>query len=171
MGKYDNFSFRFYFGSVLGCPTELIDFVETVTSQMNQFALSVPEILMQHMDFNTEDWFTIKDGMNRLPFAMSYFLGHKNVTYRERVAGIRNTDGRKATITAIGYNGRIDAAFNKAILAIPPAALKIMVDRPRWGVPKEMANRSAHFEARYKMGLHFKTRFWERVTPRPTQGG
>jgi monoamine oxidase len=124
---------------------------------------------MQHMDFNTEDWFTIKDGMNRLPFAMSYLLGHKNVTYGARVTGIRNTDGGKVTIT--GYNGRIDAAFDKAILAIPPAALKIMVDRPRWGVPKEMAIRSVHFEAQYKMGLRFKTRFWERVTPRPTRGG
>jgi hypothetical protein len=33
VGKYDNFSFRFYLGSVLGWPTELIDFVETVPDE------------------------------------------------------------------------------------------------------------------------------------------
>ncbi|KAI9465780.1 hypothetical protein BJY52DRAFT_1220524 [Lactarius psammicola] len=168
---YDNFSFRYYLVSVLGWPTSVIDFVETVTSQTNQFALSVPEMVMQNMDFNTKDWFTIKYGMSRLPSAMSYLLGYQNITYGARVTGVRNEDGGKVTITGIGYNGRIEAKFDKVILAIPPAALKMIADRPRWGIPKELAIRSMHFEALYKMGLRFKTRFWERVAPKSTQGG
>jgi monoamine oxidase len=166
--KYDNFSFRFYLVSVLDWPTSVIDFVETVTSQTNQFALSVPEMVMQNMDFDTEDWFTIKRGMSRLPSAMSYLLGYKNITYGARVTGVRNEKNGKVTIAAIGYNGRVEAEFDRVILAIPPAALKMIADRPLWSIPKELAIRTMHFEALYKMGLRFKTRFWERVAPRAT---
>ncbi|KAI0300499.1 flavin-containing amine oxidoreductase-domain containing protein [Multifurca ochricompacta] len=169
--NWDNFSFRFYLVDVLRWPTSVIDFVETVTSQTNQFALSVPEMVMQNMDFDTKTWSTIKHGMSRLPSAMSYLVGYKNITYGARVTGIKNTDVGKVTITAIGYNGRIDATFDKVILAIPPAALKMIADRPRWSIPKEVAIRSMHFEALYKMGLRFKTRFWERVAPKSTRGG
>lgn len=169
--KFDNYSFRYYLVDVMGWPTEVIDFVETVTSQTNQFALSVPEMVMQNMDFATEKWFTIKYGMNRLPAAMSWLLGEDNITYGARVTGVQNTDDGGVTITAMGNNGRIDATFDKVILAIPPAALKMIADRPRWGTDKELAIRSIHFEALYKMGLRFKTRFWERVKPRQTYGG
>ena len=169
--EFDNFSFRYYLVSVLGWPTSVIDFVETVTSQTNQFALSVPEMIMQNMDFNTEHWFTIKRGMSRLPSALSYLLGYQNITYGARVTGVRNEDDGKVSITGIGYNGTIRATFDRVILAIPPVALKMIADRPRWSIPKELAIRSMHFEALYKMGLRFKTRFWERVAPKPTQGG
>ncbi|KAH9177715.1 flavin-containing amine oxidoreductase-domain containing protein [Lactarius sanguifluus] len=169
--RYDNFSFRFYLVSVLGWPTCVIDFVETVISQTNQFALSVPEMVMRNMEFNTEDWFTIEHGMSRLPSAMSYLLGYRNITYGARVTGVRNEDNGKVAITAVGYNGRIEAKFDRVILAIPPAALKMIADRPRWSIPKELAIRSMHFEALYKMGLRFKTRFWERVGLKSMQGG
>ena len=168
--KFDNYSFRYYLVDVMKWPTEVIDFVETVTSQTNQFALSVPEMVMQNMDFATEKWYTIKYGMNRLPAALSWLLGENNITYGARVTGVQNTDG-KVTITANGNNGRIEATFDKVILAIPPAALKMIADRPRWGTDKEVAIRSIHFESLYKMGLRFKTRFWERVKPKPTFGG
>ena len=169
--KWDNFSFRYYLVDVLKWPTEVIDFVETVASQTNQFALSVPEMVMQNMDFDTKKWSTIKNGMSRLPSAMSYLLGYKNITYGARVTGVKNLEGGKVAIIATGYNGRIEVEFDKVILAIPPAALKMIADRPRWGIPKELAIRSMHFEALFKMGLRFETRFWERVAPRSTEGG
>ena len=171
VNNFDNFSFRFYLASVLKWPTSVIDFVETVTSQTNQFALSVPEMVMQNMDFNTERWSTIEYGMSRLPSAMTYLLGYKNITYGARVTGVRDTEDGKVTIVATGHNGTIEAKFDKVILAIPPAALKMIADRPRWNIHKELAIRSMHFEALFKMGLRFKTRFWERVPDDPTLGG
>ena len=54
--------------------------------------------------------------------------------------------------------------FDKVVLAIPPAALKMIVSRPHWSPQKEMAIRSTHFEALYKMGLRFKYRFWEEIS-------
>src|SRR6266404_7665169 len=41
----------------------------------------------------------------------------------------------------------------------------------RWSIPKELAIRSMHFEALYKVCLRFKTRFWKRVALRSTQSG
>ena len=169
--KYDNFSFRFYLVSVHNWPTSVIDFVEAVTSQSNQFALSVPEMMMQSMDFNTENWFTIEHGMSRLPSTMSYLFGYQNITYGARVTGVHYAKNGGVDIIATGFNGTITVNFDKVILAIPPAALKMIADRPRWSVPKELAIRSMHSEALYKMGLRFKTRFWERVTAESTQGG
>ena len=171
--EFDNFSFRYYLVDACQWPTEVIDFVETVTSQTNQFALSVPEMVMQNMDFDTKEWSTIEGGMNRLPLAMAYLFGNQNVTYGARVTGVKNLDNGKVAIIANGYNGCIAPEFDKVILAIPPAALNMIADRPRWSTRKELAIRSMHFEALFKMGLRFKTRFWERVVadPGPTKGG
>ena len=170
---FDNFSFRNYLADACHWPTSVIDFVETVTSQTNQFALCVPEIVMHELDFSTEEWSTIEGGMSRLPLAMSYLLGYQNITYGARVTGVKELKNGKVAIIANGYNGCIAPEFDKVILAIPPAALKMIVDRPRWCTPKELAIRSMHFEALFKMGLQFKTRFWERVVahPGPTKGG
>ncbi len=117
--KFDHYSFRFYLTSILGWPTEVVDFLETVISQTNQFALSVTEIIMEFIDFSTKEWFT----------------------------------------------------FDKVIMAIPPPALRMITNRPAWSEKKELAIRSMHFESLYKMGLRFKTRFWERVGPASCRGG
>lgn len=174
--EFDHFTFRFYCKSVMGWPDIVIDFVETVMSQTNQFSLSVPELIMQSMDFDEKHWKTIDGGMSRLPQAMASLVGYKNITFGARVTGLRmvvekKSGRRKACITATGYNGILSANFDRVVFAIPPAALRMIVNRPRWGVEKEMAIRSMHFEALYKMGLRFKTRFWERVEPIPSVGG
>lgn len=171
--QFDAFTFRHYCSSVMGWSDSLIDFVETLTSQTNQFNLSVPELVMQSLDFGVQDWKTIQGGMSRLPEAMAHLVGLENITYGARVTGIKRwgVRGHKATITATGYNGTLEVAFDRVVLAIPPAALRMIADRPRWGLKKEIAIRALHFEPLYKMGLRFKTRFWEHVTPRPSLGG
>jgi monoamine oxidase len=165
---YDNYSFRFYLTSVIGWPTDVIDFIETVTSQTNQFSLSVTEIVMEYIDFSTEEWSTIAHGMSRLPLAMAHLIGYENITLNARVTGIRNKqDGR----VAILINGITETTFDQVIMAIPPPALKMIADRPAWSGKKELAIRSMHFESLFKMGLRFKTRFWERVGSIPCNGG
>ncbi|OTA99929.1 hypothetical protein M426DRAFT_15985 [Hypoxylon sp. CI-4A] len=168
---YDNFTFRFYCTAVMNWPSEVVDFVETVTSQTNQFSLSVPELVMQHMDFGETSWKTIDEGMSRLPQAMAHLIGLANITFGARVVGLENIDDHHVRVTTSGYNGLLTATFDRVVLAIPPAALRMIADRPRWSAEKEMAIRSMHFEALYKMGMRFKTRFWEHVTPGPSNGG
>lgn len=170
---FDSFSFLFYLISIMGCPTTVIDFVETAASQTNQIwqiALSVTEIVIQNMDFNTGNWYTIKYGMNRPPYALSWLFGYENITYGARgVTEIQNINN-KVRCWKQWENPRIEATFDKVILAIPPAALKMIADRQLWQVLKEGAIRSIHFEALFKMGPGLD-RFWERVTPSPTAGG
>ncbi|CAL1709682.1 unnamed protein product [Somion occarium] len=161
--RFDHMSFRFYLQVEVGWPAKVIDFVETVTSQTNQFTLSVTELVMQHMDFGTKEWYTIERGMDRLPEAMAHVVGLDNITFGARVSGIRSVNG-VVHIVAKGYDQNIEADFDKVLLAVPPAALKMISDRPRWGIEKEMAIRSLHFEPLYKMGMLFRTRFWEKHT-------
>jgi len=170
--KWDDYSFRMYLKNVVGYPTPVVDFLETITSQTNQFAISVPELVMQCLDFGETKWKTIDKGMSRLPLAMAELIGHDKITYGARVTAIvpgGANDG--ITITATGYNGQLEVLCSKVVFAIPPAALKMLIARPRWTPCKEMAIRSIHFEALYKMGLRFKRRFWEQVQPSPSNGG
>ena len=169
--EFDDFSFRFYLSSILGWPTEVIDFVETVVSQTNQFSLSVTEIVMEYMDFSTKEWSTIANGMSRLPLAMAHLVGNENITLNARVTGIRNEANGKVTLSIAGCNGPAQFTFDKVIMAIPPSALKMISDRPAWSERKECAIRSMHFESLYKMGLRFRTRFWERVGSMACRGG
>jgi monoamine oxidase len=169
--EFDHYSFRFYLTSILGWPTEVIDFIETVTSQTNQFSLSVTEIIMEYIDFSTKEWSTIARGMSRLPLAMAHLIGHKNITFNARVTGIRNKDDGRVSLSISGRNASVDVTFDKVIIAIPPPALRMISNRPAWSGRKELAIRSMHFESLYKMGLRFKTRFWERVGPVPCRGG
>jgi monoamine oxidase len=169
--EFDNYSFRFYLSSVLGWPTDVIDFLETVASQTNQFSLSVTEIVMEYVDFSTKEWSTIAQGMSRLPLAMAHLVGDKNITFDARVKGIRNQENGKVTLSIAHRNATVEATFDKVIMAIPPPALKMITNRPAWSERKECAIRSMHFESLYKMGLRFRTRFWERVGQMTCRGG
>lgn len=51
---YDNMSFRSYLQTVIEWPDQVIEFVETLCSQTNQYDLSFPEIIMQNLDFGTK---------------------------------------------------------------------------------------------------------------------
>jgi len=169
--EFDHYSFSFYLTSILGWPTEVVDFLETVTSQTNQFALSVTEIIMEYIDFNTKEWSTIAHGMSRLPLAMAHLVGYKNITFNARITGVRNKDDGRVAVSIFGQNATVDVTFDKVIMAIPPPALRMIGNRPRWSEKKELAIRSMHFESLFKMGLRFKTRFWERVGLVPCRGG
>jgi monoamine oxidase len=169
--EFDNYSFRFYLSSILGWPTDVIDFVETVTSQTNQFSLSVTEIVMEYIDFSTKEWSTIAHGMSRLPLAMAHLVENQNITLNARVTGIRNERNGKVTLSVAHCNTIVEATFDKVIMAIPPPALKMITNRPLWSERKECAIRSMHFQSLYKMGLRFKTRFWERVGHMTCRGG
>lgn len=161
--RFDHMSFRYYLQAQAGWPASVIDFVETVTSQTNQFTLSTTELVMQNMDFDTKEWYTIDRGMDRLPEAMAHLVGLENITFDARVTAIRER-GNSVQIVAKGYDRIMEADFDKIILAIPPAALKMINDRPKWSIEKEVAIRSMHFEPLYKMGMLFRTRFWESHT-------
>lgn len=167
ISQYDVISFRAYLHLVAGWPHEVIDFVELMTSQTNQFDLSFIEIIMQNLDFNTQNWATVQGGMSRLVQSAVRLVGLENIHTNARVHQIVERQDGKVTLRTTGPPG---GTFDKVILAIPPAALHRIHDRPTWSFMKEQAIRSMHFEPLYKLGIHFRTRFWEK-TPSPCFGG
>lgn len=168
--RLDKVPFRSYL-EALAWPQSVIDFTETMCSQSNQFALSFSELIMQNLDFDTKQWFTLEEGMDRLPQALAGVVGMDNITFGARVQKIEQTsDGTGVTICADTPRGRVEQTFDKIILAIPPSALRMIPERPHWDYRKEQAIRAMFYEALYKIGLRFKTRFWEHVQP-PSLGG
>ena len=167
--KYDEYSFRTYLRFVCGWPHEVIEFVELMASQTNQYDLSFTEIIMQNLDFDTKDWTTIDGGMSRLTQGAANLIGRTNIHLNSPVTSIlEHSDGR-ITLTTSGPVTRSNT-FDKVILAIPPAALHTIRERPTWSFMKEQSIRGSHYEPLYKIGLHFRTRFWEHST-RPSFGG
>ncbi|KAI5839380.1 hypothetical protein DFP73DRAFT_587539 [Morchella snyderi] len=162
--KYDKSSFRSYLKKK-GWDDSVIGFVETMCSETNQFTLSFPEMIMQNLDFETPSdmWQTLDGGMDTLPQGLAGVVGLKNITFGARVQAIEDVDG-KVLIRAETAGRRVEELFNKVILAIPPSAVRMIPKRPRWSSPKEEAILSIYFEPLYKMGLRFKTRFWEKVS-------
>ncbi|TFY66499.1 hypothetical protein EVG20_g4593 [Dentipellis fragilis] len=154
-------SFRSWISATRGWPDAFADFVEVVMFGSNAFSLSCAEIIVRYMNLMlAADWRTVKGGMGCLAEAMAMLVGWSNITMSARVTGVENGPD-KAVVTAEGYNGSIRGTFDKVLLAIPPTALEKLVERPRWMPDKETALRAINLEPAYKMGLHFKTRWWD----------
>lgn len=105
--------------------------------------------------------------MDRLPRACADVIGADRITLGAAVHEMEQlADGRVAVHHGAAGEPEV---FDRVIAAIPPAALR-MIRTPRWPVTKEHAIRALHFEPLYKIGMRFRTRFWERVT-NPSRGG
>jgi monoamine oxidase len=165
--KYDNYSLFTYLTEIAGWPIEKVNYVEVMTSATNQFHNSFTELVIQSMDFSGADWKTIADGMDRLPNGCAGVLGREHISMGAAVRIIENLpDGRVAIHHSASATPTV---FDKVIMAVPPAALR-MIETPQWPVTKMQAIRSMHFEPLYKIGMRFRTRFWEKVA-RPSLGG
>jgi hypothetical protein len=168
--KWDKVSFRSYLETEAKWPESVIYFVEIVCSQANQYALSFPEMIMQNLDFGEKKWFSIANGMDRLSEAAAEAVGLDNISYGAQVYRIDETE-EGISVWTDGARGVVKhAGYDRVLLAIPPSAVRMITERPRWSSEKEQAIRAMHFEPLYKIGLRFKTRFWERGE-RPSLGG
>jgi monoamine oxidase len=165
--QYDNYSLYTYLTEIEGWSMEKVNYVEVMNSASNQFQSSFTEMVIESMDFSGAKWSTIANGMDRLPNACAALIGEESITMNAPVRQVENLqDGRIAV--HYGDLGEFDT-FDSVILALPPAALR-MIATPQWSPTKTQAIRSMHFEPLYKIGLRFKTRFWEQL-PQAAMGG
>lgn len=137
-------------------------------SQTNQYHLSFTEIIMQTLDFNTKKWATIQGGMSRLVQGAANLIGRQNISFNSPVHQIIEDSDNRIKLETRGIVSQ-SKTFDTVIVAIPPAALQAITKRPTWEFMKEQSVRSAHYKPLYKMGIHFRTRFWEHGT-RPSFG-
>ncbi|KAF4178286.1 hypothetical protein CNMCM8694_009218 [Aspergillus lentulus] len=134
--------------------------------QTNQYDLSCTEIMMQNLDFHTRDWSTVRGGMSRLTESAANLIGREHIHLNAWVDSIKENPGGTIALSTSAHS----ATFDKVVLAIPPAALHSIIERPTWSFMKEQALRATHYEPLYKICLHFRTRFWEKL-PTPCLGG
>ncbi|KAL8737228.1 MAG: hypothetical protein Q9181_001882 [Wetmoreana brouardii] len=168
--RYDELSFRMYLRAIVGWPHEVCEFVELMASQTNQYDLSFTEIIMQNLDFDTKNWVTVRGGMSRLTQCAAKLVGYDDIYFDAPVKAIEPLPNNRIQLVTSGPVER-SGQFDSIILAIPPAALSMIQQRPRWTFLKEQSLRGIHYEPLYKIGIHFKTRFWEQVPSRPSFGG
>ena len=178
--KYDHMSLRYYLGNCADpkwYPAK-INYVETMTSGTNGFTYGLIENVIAFDNFNSQpvEWKTIKNGMCRLPEACVALIGEENITMGA-IAYKIDVEGDKVAVT-YSTDGKIPSeqpkveTFGKVLLAIPNSVLR-MIERPIWSPRKEEAIRACNIQPCYKLGLQFKTRFWENVkkVDHPTYGG
>ena len=179
--KYDRMSLRYYLAN-LAKPKPWyhakINYVEVMTAGTNAFTYGVVESVIEYQDFNTSKsgWKTIKNGMSRLPEACAAVIGGKNITKGATVYKIE-VKGDKAAVTystdsSVPSSCAKTEEFDKLLVAVPPPVLR-MIERPKWSSQKEDAIRACNIMPLYKLGLQFKTRFWEdpKKVENPTYGG
>ncbi|KAI0134028.1 putative flavin-containing amine oxidase [Xylariales sp. AK1849] len=167
--EYDEYSFRHYLRAHAKWPHEVVEYVELLCSQTNQYDLSFTELIMQNLDFDTQNWCTVEGGMSNMVDACANLIGRRNIRMNSSVRGIHERPDGKVELQIEGAAGHT-CAFDKVLLAIPTAALHSIHQRPTWSFMKEQSLRGAWFEPLHKMGLHFRTRFWEQI-PEPSFGG
>ena len=124
---------------------------------------------MQNLDFDTKHWCTVYGGMSNMIEACANLIGRNKIHMNSPIRGISERADGKVELDISGSGGRT-CAFDKVLLAIPTAAMHTIRQRPVWSFMKEQSLRGAWFEPLYKIGLHFRTRFWEQI-PDPCFGG
>ena len=172
--KYDPMTLHYYLSQVLGWSEAKINYVEVMSSQTNEFRNGLVDQAILNSDFTGQvvpSWKTIDNGMCRLPEAIAKVIGEDNIVLEARVNSVENLPNDQVEI---GYNRSGDSKkeqFDAVILAIPPSAARMIPKKPQWPVALEHGLRSIHFQPLYKIGLRFKSRFWERKDLRPSLGG
>jgi monoamine oxidase len=109
--------------------------------------------------------------MSRITQCAATLVGASNIRLNHRVDRIAYKDDAKVELTAKGLHQTRTEIFDSVVIATPPSALHSIIDRPRWSFMKEQAIRGSHYEPLTKIGLHFRTRFWERSAANPCFGG
>ena len=107
-------------------------------------------------------------GMSRLTQSAAKLVGYDNIHLNAAIQTIEPLPNDKIRLST---SGSMTGDFDSVVLAIPPAAVSMIQQRPRWTFLKEQSLRGIHYEPLYKIGIHFKTRFWERVPNNPSFGG
>ncbi|PSR84455.1 putative L-amino acid oxidase [Coniella lustricola] len=167
--RYDQLTFRQYLRDFAEWPDEVIDFVELVMSQTSQYDQGFTDLVLQTMHFANPDWVTVKGGLTRIVESAAKVLGPACVFRNAPVTEIHELPDNKLKLV-VGGIAPLERTFDKVILALPPVAIQNIQVRPKWSFVKERAIQAIHEGPLYKMGLHFRTRFWEH-TDSPCFGG
>ena len=148
-----------------------INWLETFLDGTGHFDVDLTEIVLEDWLFDTGadyTWATIDGGMSRLITSMEALLTNPT-HYSQRVTAISQTaPNSSVTITTSGGTTR---AYDHVINTVPLGAMQAMdMSTLNLGYAKESAIRMINYDNSMKIGVKFKSRWWQSL-PNPIFGG
>ena len=135
------------------------------------------EIFSLHMLDGVSSWKTIVGGMSEM-CARVLAMENVDIKLNSKIEVIAQHNDEASV--EIGFKDNqgsssnlVYETFDAIILAIPPPHIRMIPQRPYFGTHLEYALRTPYFKPASKIGLRFKTRFWERTSLQqpPSLGG
>ncbi|KAF9875231.1 l-amino acid oxidase [Colletotrichum karsti] len=149
-----------------------IDWLETVNDATGHYDMySMSQAVLEQWIFASADinnWSLINGGMDMLTKGMTLIAKNKPIL-NNRVTDIKkNSDGTlKLTV-----NGTQDTNYAHVISTVPLGALQIInMTELDLSYSQKSAIRTLQYDPSMKIGLKFKSRWWEKLSTGPFQGG
>jgi len=143
---------------------EKTSYLEVMSGQTNDFDHGLIEMFLLFRK-TSKSWKTIKGGMSKLPQLCERAIKEQNgvFEFEAKVESMTNVEGS----VIIGYSKSkshqlIYEDFDIVISAIGLPFLRLMPERSFLGADFEEAVRASVFNPVSKLGMRFKSRFWER---------
>jgi hypothetical protein len=168
LSKYDSLSVRDYLRQNNYTDQE-VDWLETVDDATGHYDMGLPEMVLEEWIFGdtpADSWVTIDGGMSRLINGMLKTL-NGSVQYSQRVEAIVQNPSQSLSVTT----NTSTFNYTHIINTVPLGALQVMdMSSLNLGYEKESAIRLINYDPASKIGIKFKTRWWEALS-NPIQGG
>ena len=149
-----------------------INWLETFLEATGHFDLDLTEIVFEDWLFGSDvsyTWTTIEGGMSRLINGMEAIL-KKPIHYSERVTAINQNAPNSSSITLTSSSGNT-FTYDHIINTVPLGAMQAMdMSTLNLDHATESAIRMINYDSSMKLGIRFKSRWWQDF-PNPIFGG
>ncbi|MGG3467480.1 flavin monoamine oxidase family protein [Neobacillus pocheonensis] len=161
LGTFLN-SYHYQYGTTFS--DGAIDMIDVLLDYEAYMGMSFLEVLRESASFSTKRFYEITGGMDLLPKAFLPQL-HENIRYNQRLTKIeQQLNG--VTIHANDPRTLQNSSITSdlAIITIPFSVLRFVTIEPFYSFSyyKRRAIREINYMAATKVGIEFKSRFWER---------
>ncbi|KAJ3494500.1 hypothetical protein NLG97_g4039 [Lecanicillium saksenae] len=169
--EYDNLSVRQYL-LTKGYSTQEIDWLEAINEATTHYdTYSLGQAVIEQWIFSETplgNWYNVEGGMDRLIDGMTKVI-RKTVETKKRVTAIRRTG--KGSLKVV-INGAEERVYDHVINTAPLGAVQV-IDMTELNLDyrKKHAIRRLQYDPSVKMGIKFKTRWWEQLDSGSFQGG
>ncbi|KAJ6784854.1 hypothetical protein PWT90_10295 [Aphanocladium album] len=169
--EYDNLSVRQYL-LTKGYSTQEIDWLEAINEATTHYdTYSLGQAVIEQWIFSetpSGSWSNVEGGMDRLIDGMTKVI-HKTVETKKRVTAIQPAGKGNLKVVINGAEKRV---YDHVINTAPLGAMQVMdMSKLNLNYRKKHAIRRLQYDPSVKMGIKFKTRWWENLDSGSFQGG
>ncbi|KJZ74021.1 hypothetical protein HIM_06689 [Hirsutella minnesotensis 3608] len=155
-----------------GYSSQQVDWLETIYDATTHYDIySVAQVVIEQWLINEsplDTWLCVEGGMDLIIKGMVNII-KKTVETRKRVTAIKQA-GNGAI--AVVINGTEQRTYNHVINTVPLGAMQAMdLTDMNLDYRAKLAIRKIQYDPAGKIGMKFKTRWWESLSSGPFQGG